>query len=340
MLQSVVSSRCMRLVDRNRPAWYFGFLLATYILYLIFGAVIFSSVELPYEDLLRRDLLELKRQFLNENECMSEAQLEGFLERVLEASNYGVSILNNASGNWNWDFMSSLFFASTVLSTTGYGHTVPLSDGGKVFCILYSVIGIPFTLLLFTALVQRILVHVTRRPVLYMHIHWGFPKHVVAVVHALLLGFITVTCFFFIPAAVFSILEEDWNFLESFYFCFISLSTIGLGDYVPGEGYNQRFRQLYKLGITCYLLIGLIAMLVVLETFCELHELKTFRKMFYVKKKKAEDQENIVEHDQLAFSSISDQAASLKEEQKLSEPFVALQPVVNYTGDGSINGEQ
>lgn len=134
---------------------------------------------------------------------------------------------------------------------TGYGHTVPLSDGGKAFCIIYSVIGIPFTLLFLTAVVQRVTVHVTRRPVLYFHIRWGFSKQVVAIVHAVLLGFVTVSCFFFIPAAVFSVLEDDWNFLESFYFCFISLSTIGLGDYVPGEGYNQKFRELYKIGITC-----------------------------------------------------------------------------------------
>jgi hypothetical protein len=128
---------------------------------------------------------------------------------------------------------------------------VPLSDGGKAFCIIYSVIGIPFTLLFLTAVVQRVTVHVTRRPVLYFHIRWGFSKQVVAIVHAVLLGFVTVSCFFFIPAAVFSVLEDDWNFLESFYFCFISLSTIGLGDYVPGEGYNQKFRELYKIGITC-----------------------------------------------------------------------------------------
>lgn len=133
----------------------------------------------------------------------------------------------------------------------GYGHTVPLSDGGKAFCIIYSVIGIPFTLLFLTAVVQRIIVYVTRRPVLYFHIRWGFSKQIVAIIHAVVLGFITVSCFFFIPAAIFSVLEDDWNFLESFYFCFISLSTIGLGDYVPGEGYNQKFRELYKIGITC-----------------------------------------------------------------------------------------
>lgn len=68
--------------------------------------------------------------------------------------------------------------------------------------------------------------------------------------------------------------------------------------------------------------MGLIAMLVVLETFCELHELKKFRKLFYVKKDKEEDQVHIMEHDQLSFSSISDQAASMKDDQKANEPFV------------------
>uniref|UniRef100_A0A8C6MNR1 Potassium channel domain-containing protein n=1 Tax=Moschus moschiferus TaxID=68415 RepID=A0A8C6MNR1_MOSMO len=206
------------------------------------------------------------------------------------------------------DFSSVLFFASSVLSTTGYGHTVPLSDGGKAFCISCFVIGIPFTLLPLTAVVQRVTIHVTRRPVLYVHVRWGFSKQAVATVHAVLPGVVTVSCCCFIPAAVFSVLEDDWNFLESFYFCFISLSTIGLGDCVPGEGYNQKFRELYKIGITCYLLLGLIAMLVVLETFCELHELKKFRKMFYAKKDKEEDQVHIIERDQLSLSSIADQA--------------------------------
>nr|KAF6399788.1 potassium two pore domain channel subfamily K member 1 [Molossus molossus] len=221
-------------------------------------------------------------------------------------------------------------FPSTLLSTASYGHTVPLSDGGKAFCIIYSIIGIPFTLLFLTAVVQRVTIHVTRRPVLYAHIRWGFSKQVVAIVHAVLLGFVTVSCFFFIPAAVFSILEDDWNFLESFYFCFISLSTIGLGDYVPGEGYNQKFRELYKIGITCYLLLGLIAMLVVLETFCELHELKKFRKLFYVKKDRDEDRVPIVEQDQLSFSAADH--TDVKEGQKQDEPFVAPAPPTQGQG--------
>lgn len=56
-------------------------------------------------------------------------------------------------------------------------------------------------------------------------------------------------------------------------------------------------------------------MLVVLETFCELQHLKKLRKMFYLRKQKTEDQLNIVDHDHLSFASVSDQAASFREDK-------------------------
>uniref|UniRef100_A0A3P8V7N9 Potassium channel subfamily K member n=1 Tax=Cynoglossus semilaevis TaxID=244447 RepID=A0A3P8V7N9_CYNSE len=288
MLQSLASNSCVRLIQNHKSTWYFVSLVLGYLLFLIFGAVVFSSVELPYEDQLRQELRAVKQQFLQENGCITEERLERFLKKALDASNYGVSILNNASVNWNWDFTSALFFASTVLSTTGYGHTAPLSDGGKAFCIIYSVIGIPFTLLFLTAVVQRIMVFSTRRPIMYIHTRWGLSKPLVGIVHATLLA----------------TLADNWNFLESFYFCFISLSTIGLGDYVPGEAANQKFRELYKVGITVYLILGLIVMLVVLETFCELQQLKQLRKMFYLKKEKPQDHLVILEHDHLSFTTV------------------------------------
>ncbi|XP_069000986.1 potassium channel subfamily K member 1b [Embiotoca jacksoni] len=334
MLQSLASNSCVRLIQSHKSTWYFVSLVLGYLLYLVFGAVVFSSVELPYEDQLRQDLRAIKKQFLQDNECLSEDRLERFLKKALEASNYGVSILNNASANWNWDFTSALFFASTVLSTTGYGHTAPLSDGGKAFCIIYSVIGIPFTLLFLTAVVQRIMVFSTRRPVMYIHTRWGLSKPLVAIVHATLLATVAVSCFFIIPAAIFSALEENWNFLESFYFCFISLSTIGLGDYVPGEAVNQKFRELYKVGITVYLLLGLIVMLVVLETFCELQQLKQLRKMFYLKKEKPQDRLAILEHDHLSFTTVSNRATAHCDDK--TQPFVSVPTLASPNDDPMI----
>lgn len=49
---------------------------------------------------------------------------------------------------------------STVVTTIGYGHQSPLSGEGKVFCIMYAVVGIPMTLVLLAAVVERALMPV------------------------------------------------------------------------------------------------------------------------------------------------------------------------------------
>lgn len=138
-----------------------------------------------------------------------------------------------------------------LLLPAGYGHTVPLSDWGKVICIFYAFLGIPLTLGLLACLLRHLLPLVSFRPVQYVHRRWGFPVGHVALIHAAALGLATVSLFILLPAVCFWRLEGNWNFLESVYFCFISLSTIGLGDYVPRGSSRPPLHELYELSITC-----------------------------------------------------------------------------------------
>lgn len=136
---------------------------------------------------------------------------------------------------------------------SGYGHTVPLSDEGKAFCIFYSLFGIPVTLFFLSVVVQRIMVLVTRRPVSYFHRRWAMSRAKLAAIHATCLAVLMALLLLIVPAWIFISLEKDWDFLESLYFCFISLTTIGLGDYVPGETHSKEENphpQLYRLAIT------------------------------------------------------------------------------------------
>eukprot|EP00064_Thunnus_orientalis_P021125 superscaffoldBa00006227_g21280 len=87
-----------------------------YVIYLLFGALVFSCIERPVEDQLRHDMEALKQEFLNLS-CVNAASLERFLVKVLTANKYGVSVLKNSSVTSNWDLISSMFFANTLVTT-------------------------------------------------------------------------------------------------------------------------------------------------------------------------------------------------------------------------------
>lgn len=82
-----------------------------------------------------------------------------------------------------------------------------------------------------------------------------------------------------------------------------------------------------------YLILGLIVMLVVLETFCELQQLKQLRKMFYVKKEKPQDRLAILEHDHLSFTTVSKSALS----EDKGHPFTSSTTLVAPSDDRMID---
>jgi len=53
----------------------------------------------------------------------------------------------------------------------------------------------------------------------------------------LIAGYITV------GALMFGLWEKDWNLLIGSYFCFVTLSTIGFGDFVPGTSLDASASQ-------------------------------------------------------------------------------------------------
>ncbi|EHA98179.1 Potassium channel subfamily K member 6 [Heterocephalus glaber] len=160
-----------------------------------------------------------------------------------------------------------------------YGYTTPLTDAGKAFSIAFALLGVPITMLLLTASAQRLGLLLTHAPLSWLSFHWGWDPRRAARWHLVALLAVIVTICFLVPAVVFEHLEEAWSFLDAFYFCFISLSTIGLGDYVPGEAPGQPHRALYKVLVTVYLFLGLVAMVLVLQTFRHVSDLHGFTEL-------------------------------------------------------------
>ncbi|XP_055356882.1 TWiK family of potassium channels protein 7-like [Paramacrobiotus metropolitanus] len=68
---------------------------------------------------------------------------------------------------------------------------------------------------------------------------------------------VIMSAYLFGGATLFA-LWEDWPYLDAFYFCFVTLTTIGFGDFVPGASMLSADTSNQKLVMCCiYVLVGL-----------------------------------------------------------------------------------
>lgn len=111
--------------------------------------------------------------------------------------------------------------------------------------------GIPLTLVLLSALVERLMIPSTVF-LQFLNSRLGhlYQPFNIRVLHLALITSGLVALFILLPAALFAALEPEWDYLDSLYYCFISLTTVGLGDYIPGDYPNQPYRPLYKVATT------------------------------------------------------------------------------------------
>lgn len=148
-------------------------------------------------------------------------------------------------------------FLILIVIQTGYGHVTPLSQTGKLFCLLYAMIGIPLTLVLLSAAVERLMTPVNwLLGILNSRLGHLYQPFNIRILHLSIVISIVLLLFFGIPTAIFTYMEDSWTPMDAFYYCFISLTTIGLGDYIPGDDPDIDYRSIYKIGTTCYLIMG------------------------------------------------------------------------------------
>lgn len=245
-----------------------------YLFYLFLGATIFSAIEHPIERRMQAQLREARKAFLakHSHDGVKGRDLDDYVAEVISSSRRGVTLADQNVPNWS--FGQSFFFSATVITTIGYGQQTPLSPFGKLFCMVYSILGIPLTLLLLTAIVDRFMTPVSNL-LSYMNSRLGHLHSPIRirVLHLLAVSFIVFVIFLVIPASILENLEPNWSWLDSFYYCFISLTTVGLGDFIPGDEPGVTARSFYKTTIAAYLVVGVMSMMLILRVFHSIPEL-------------------------------------------------------------------
>ncbi|KAL1789326.1 potassium channel subfamily K member 7 [Sigmodon hispidus] len=291
-------------------------LVVIHLLAMGLGAVVLQALEGPLARQLQAQLqAELSTFQAEHRACLPPEALEELLGALLRAQAHGVSISGNGSEASNWDLPSALLFTASILTTTGYGHMAPLSAGGKTFCIVYAALGLPASLALVTAL-RHCLLPVFSCPGAWVAIRWQLAPAQAALLQAAGLGLLVACVFVLLPALVLWDMQDDCSLWEAIYFCFGSLSTIGLGDLLPGHGRGLH-PAIYHLGqfaLLGYLLLGLLAMLLVVETFSELPQVLAVVKFFGPSGSRTdEDQDGILGQDELALSTMPPDPPALEQ---------------------------
>uniref|UniRef100_A0A8D1SUG0 2P domain potassium channel Talk-1 n=1 Tax=Sus scrofa TaxID=9823 RepID=A0A8D1SUG0_PIG len=205
-------------------------LLLAYVCYLLLGATIFQLLEKQAEAQSRDQFQFEKLRFLENYTCLDQQALEQFVQVIMEAWVKGVNPKGNSTNPSNWDFGSSFFFAGTVVTTIGYGNLAPSTEAGQVFCVFYALVGIPLNVVFLNHLGTGLRAHLTALERWEDQPRRSQLLQTLGLALFLALGTMLILIF---PPMVFSHVE-GWSFGEGFYFAFITLSTIGFGDYVVG----------------------------------------------------------------------------------------------------------
>lgn len=100
--------------------------------YLLIGAAVFDSLESEFES-KRLDFLQtIKQNFLLKYNVTQEDY------RMLE-----IIVIENKphKAGPQWKFAGAFYFATVVLAMIGYGHSTPVTIGGKAFCMAYAMVS-------------------------------------------------------------------------------------------------------------------------------------------------------------------------------------------------------
>lgn len=170
--------------------------------------------------------------------------------------------------------------------------------------IFYALFGIPIALIFLTTLgeilsswIEAALVPVKKK--------FGGNKallsRLLVVLFAAMLGLIFLI---FIPSLIYYAIE-DWSYGQSIYYCFVTLTTVGFGDFVPAASMATRGLQttllgLYKICSAAWMWLGLAFVALVITEIQKMIEIgaKALHTCFRKKESVDLEQQELARKDQ------------------------------------------
>jgi len=218
--------------------WKTLFRVIAFSVLAVSGGLIFSVVEHPnaVNNLKKKnELLDSLREDMEKKYNMTKDDFDNFTELTDEALSLDGP---------RWGYFEGVRFAFETLTTIGYGRLAPSTSLGQALCILFAVLGIPITILAFKSvgeLISRGISSIITK--IESKCLKREPSNVAAKCTAVTCVMMVIMLLLGATMQIYTDDADDMTFLEGFYFWFISFTTIGYGDYVPGFPKNTASSQ-------------------------------------------------------------------------------------------------
>ncbi|XP_001945406.1 two pore potassium channel protein sup-9 [Acyrthosiphon pisum] len=215
--------------------------------YLLIGAAVFDALESETEIRRKQALDSIEGIILNKYNISTDDYR--LIETIVLKS-------EPHKAGQQWKFAGAFYFATTVLTTIGYGHSTPNTKSGKLFTMFYAMVGIPLGLVMFQSIGEQlnkfssVVIRQAKRAL-------GCKRTEATEINLIFVVSFLSSLTIAGGATAFSS-YEGWTYFDSVYYCFVTLTTIGFGDMVALQKNNTLNDKLEYVAFTLiFILFGL-----------------------------------------------------------------------------------
>ncbi|XP_027997448.1 potassium channel subfamily K member 16-like [Eptesicus fuscus] len=244
-------------------------LLMGFVGYYLMGAKIFQALEMDTQEDLKNTFWDARQALLNNYVNITPEELEIFLQKLSFAVKYGIIPVVNGTIYISWELQNSFTFVASTLSTIGYGIIAPRTPMGQIFCVFYGLLGIPLTIIFLKFLGKAISQPFSGLGT-YLR-NMGLTERQIKICIFIFFSVTGLIIFILVPPVVFKY-TEGWPYNEGLYFAFVSLSTIGFGDYIPGVSAVRTYSPMYTVFMVPWYVFGLAWIALLFNLFSKLLE--------------------------------------------------------------------